>query len=105
MCVVFMYSPSGNQPKRQTTKNIMKTEYKTKPCAVSISAGRSRNVMCLHRYDENDKPLNVIRIEYLSGEDPATECFAAIENAAEEHGYTLEIEEQDGNWYHGVITE
>ena len=85
----------------------MKTEYKTTNCTVAIHATYEKgyNKMSIHRYDENDEPLKVVQIKYASNNMPATECFSAIENAAEAYGYEIDIREQDSGYYHGYITQ
>lgn len=84
----------------------MKTETKkTRLCSVAIHATYEKgyNILCLHRYDDNDQPLRVLQYKYRSDVIPQNECFSTIENVAAKYGHTITINEQDHAWYHGII--
>lgn len=80
--------------KTHTTRSIL--------IAVSASCDGSWD-LSIHRYNENDEPLEVEVVNIKNERDCFFWDFSVIENAIMENkNYEIEIQEQDGHFFHGV---
>ena len=80
-------------------------KYKEEDAMFTVRASEEEgvNMLSIHRYDSNDKPLDIETISYPSQTTPVLESYCALENALDAHGIEADIRGQDGTHFHGII--